>query len=164
MSAGAVNIVEMRLAVKCALLLVGAVHAPAANASKATARVSAQIVFPGSASVAVATKMLFSNSPGVLTLRIPGAAPAATITLTATAVDGSSGAIVFNAPRENAGALQQLVSEITAIAEAAASSGPQVNGLVTSGTIRNQGVQVVVVKATQGSDGGGTVIAIISYD
>lgn len=153
----------MGLAGGAMLLLAGALQGPLANPSEAVAGVSAEIVSPAVTSVAAAAELLLGSSPGVLTLRIPGAGPAATIALTATAVEGSSGGIIFNAPRESAGALQQLVAEVSAAVESATlGSGPA--GVVTTGVIKGQGVQVVVTKASQGSDGGGTVTAIISYD
>lgn len=139
---------------------------PASSVSAQTvaAGVRAEIVSPGVASVTAVVDLLFSPSPGVLTMRIPGSASAGSVALTASALEGSSGAIIFTVSSENAGALEKLIAELTASMDAEIQNGGQISGIATTGVIQGQGVQVVVIKASQGSDGGGTVTAIISYD
>lgn len=146
-----------------AFALAATVLTPSAQAETATARVAAEVVTPFEVSAAAATEQLIGNSPGVFTLRIPGAAPAGTIALTVSTVEGSSGTVVFSASSESADALRQLIAQI-APAQLAPLGAYQVSGIATSGTINGQGVQVIVMKSTQNGDGSGTLVAIITFD
>lgn len=146
-----------------ALALAATVLAPSAKAETATAGVAAEIVAPAEITVAAATEQLIGDSPGVFTLRIPGAAPAGTIALTVGTVEGSSGTVVFSASSESADALRQLIAQI-ATAQLAPLGAYQVSGIATSGTINGQGAQVIVMKSSQNGDGSGTLVAIITFD
>lgn len=146
-----------------ALALAATVLAPSAHAETATARVAAEIVTPAEVSAAAATERLIGDSPGVFTLRIPGAASATTIELTASTMEGSSGAVMFSASGEAADALRKLIAQI-ATSPWAPLGTYQLSGIATSGAINGQGVQVIVMNMSQNGDGSGTVVAIITFD
>jgi hypothetical protein len=145
-----------------ALALAMTALAPAAGAETAGAMVTAKVVKPFEVSAAVATEWLNGGSPGVFTLRIPGAATG-TIALTVSTVEGSSGTVAFATSSEPVGAMQQLIAQIAA-SQLTPLRTYQVSGIATSGTLNGEGVQVIVMKANQNGDGSGTVVAIITFD
>lgn len=133
--------------------------APSASAQTATAGVTAEVVSPSELAEAAA-EWLMSNSPGVFTLRIPGAAQATTITVTAQTPDGIGGTIDFFASQGNIAALRQLIAQITSSATAASGGIYQLSGAVADGTINAQGVQLVLMTM----DHNGVIMAIIAFD
>ena len=141
-----------------ALALAATVLAPSVNAQTATAGVRAEVVTPAEITVAAATEWLLSDSPGVFTLRIPGAASTGTTAQTTGTVEGSSDMIVFSASSQGAEALRQLIAQI------AISAQSQVVSIAANGTINGQGVQVTLMKANQNADNSDAVVAIIAFD
>jgi hypothetical protein len=126
--------------------------APATAAHPAaTASVCAEVVAQVEVLADVATAVLLGNSPGTLTLSIPGGvtdAGRATIELASTGITTSGGALLFTA--EDAAALGSLVEHLAA-------SG---RSITTSGFIGGKSVQVVVMAAIEG----GLLRAIVTYN
>jgi hypothetical protein len=135
--------------------------APSASAQTATAAVTAEVVSPAELAEAAA-EWLVSNSPGVFTLRIPGAASA--VTLTAQTSDANSGMIDFFASSEGADALRQLLIQIASSAADSSGGVYQLSGAMADGTIHMQGVQMVLITVSENSDGGGVIVAIMAFD
>ena len=134
-----------------------------ASAQTATAGVTAEVVSPPELAKA-ATEWLVSNSPGVFTLRIPGAAQAPPLTVTAQTPDVGSGTIGFFSSSEGAGALRQLLGQI-AIAAAAGSVGVyQFSGFVADGAMILQGVQMILISVDENGGGSGVIVAIMAFD
>jgi len=123
----------------------------------ATVGASAEIISPAEASAAAATRLLFSQTPGVLTIAIPGAG---SLALTATGADSASGTFTFAASAEGAAALRALMADLAA----GASGGTLSPGVTVSGFLAGQGVQLVVLGASQGADGSGSLRATITFD
>jgi len=130
---------------------------PAAARERAEAGVSVTLVTPAEASSAAATRLLFSQSPGVLTIAIPGAGA---LDLTATGVDAANGTFTFAASAAGAAALRALMADLAA----GATAGTLSAGLAVNGTLAGQGVQLVVLGGSQGADGSGTLRATITFD
>jgi hypothetical protein len=137
--------------------------APSANAQTATAAVTAEVVTP-SELAETAAEWLMSNSPGVFTLRIPGAAQAPPITLTAQTLDASSGMIDFLASSEGVDALRQLLTQIALSAAVAPGGIYQISGAQGDGTIRAHGMQIILMSLEQNGDGSAVIVAIIAFD
>lgn len=137
--------------------------APSANAQTATATVTAEVVSPSELAEA-ATVWLMSDSPGVFTLRIPGAAEATAITLTARLPDGSSGMTDFLASSEGADALRQLLGQIASSAAAASGGVYQLSGSLTDGTINTRGVQMILISVDENGGGSGVIVALMAFD
>lgn len=118
----------------------------------ATATVSAEVVAPALVLVD-ASAQLGNAATGVLTLSIPGAggAPQTSLALTVSATT-ASGAVFFST--QDAAGLGRLITRM-------ATAG---GVLSTGGILNGQGVQIVVVQASQSGDGGGTVTAIVTYN
>lgn len=154
---------EIRWGRCVALPLVTMGLAPSANAQTATAAVTAEVVSPSELAEAAA-EWLMSNSPGVFTLRIPGAAQAPAITLTAQTPDAGSGVIDFLASSEGADALRQLLGQIASSAAAASEGVYQLSGSVADGTINIQGVQMILISVDENGDGSGVIVAIMAFD
>jgi hypothetical protein len=138
-----------------ALLLM---HVPALAQSSGQAMVTVSVVSPGDASAEQATQLLFSTTPGVLTITIPGSS--GTLELTATGVDSATGAIVF----ESGGASAGLIEVLLALLADGIASGSLTAGLTVSGFLNGQGVQLVILDITPGADGGGSLQATITFD
>lgn len=139
-----------------ALALAASSPTPPLNAQTATAGVAAEIVTPASVGVTAASEWLLSESPGVLALRIPGTAPTGAVELAV----GSASSSNVAALSEGAAAMQKLIAQI----DAASTSGVQVSGSVTNGTLNGQGVQIVMTTAGQSNGGDGVTTAVITFD
>lgn len=150
------RVADGRCGLGVALALAATSPAPSLNAQTATASVAAEIVTPATVGVTAASEWLLSESPGVLALRIPGAAPAGAVEVAVGPASSSSVA----ASSEGAAAMQKLIAQITA----ATASGVQVSGTVTNGTINGQGVQIVMTSTNQSVDDHGVTTAIITFD
>lgn len=131
--------------------------APALARDTAEAGVSITLVSPAEASAGAAFRLLFSQTPGVLTIAIPGAGA---LELTATGIDASSGTFTFAASSTRAAALRALMSRIAA----AVARGEPVTGLTVAGFLAGQGVQLVILSGNQAPDGAGTLRATITFD
>jgi len=118
-----------------------------------------EIISPAEVSAQQATQLLFSPTPGVLTITIPGSSGSSTLDLTATGVDAATGTFTFAASGSNAAALTQLMEQLAA----GVVSGSLSTGLTVSGFINGQGVQIVVLEASQTGDGG-SLKATITFD
>lgn len=136
-----------------------------AGASTVTAQASAEVISPADVSAQAATQLLFSSTPGVLILTIPGSAglAASSIELTATGAEGS-GPFVFTAYNRNAPTMAQLVTVVTQASAFLTFGGSLSTDLATRGVLNGQGIQIVVLMAAQSADGSGTLAAIITYD
>lgn len=121
-----------------------------AGASTVATQASAEVISPADVSAQAATQLLFSSTPGVLILTIPGSAglAASSIELTATGVEGS-GPFVFTAYNPNAPTMAQLVAMVTQ---------------ASAGVLNGQGIQIAVLMAAQSADGSGTLAVIITFD
>lgn len=143
---------QARAVVGAAVLVLIECAAPATAAQPASfASVRAEVVARVEVLADVATAVLLGNSPGVLTLSIPGGVTAvggATIELASAGITTSDGALLFTV--EHSAALEALVEQV------AASGG----SLTTSGFIGGKSVQIVVVAAS----GGGLLRAIVTYN
>lgn len=121
---------------------------------------SANIISPAEISSQQATQLLFSPTPGVLTITIPGSSGATLLDLTATGVDTVTGEFTFAVSGDSTVAMMQLMQQLGN----GALSGSLSTGLTVSGFIDGQGVQIVVREAIQNADGGGTLKATITFD
>jgi hypothetical protein len=129
---------------------------PAWAGSQATASIGVSLISSAEASAKKATELLFSPTPGVLKITIPGSS-GSTVDLTATGAEG--GVFTFTAASgTSATAMNQLIQQLSG-----ALSGSLTNGLTISGFINGQGVQIVVVAANPDADGG-TLQATIAFD
>lgn len=156
MSGGRRRVADARCGLGVALALAATSPAPSLNAQTATAGVSAEIVSPASVGVTAASEWLLSESPGVLALRIPGTAPAGAVELAVG--PGSTRSVA--APSEGAAAMQQLIAQI----DAATTSGIQVSGTITNGTLNDQGVQIVMTTSGDSNSGDRISTAVITFD
>jgi len=136
-----------------------ALPAPAFAGPSAGIAVSTEIVSPAEISAQQATQLLFSPTPGVLTITIPGSSGSSTLNLTATGVDAATGTFTFAVAGSNAAALTQLMEQLAA----GVVSGSFSTGLTVSGFINGQGVQIVVLEASQDGEGG-SLKATITFD
>lgn len=134
-------------------------HAPVFSQHHGDAIVTASLVSPAEVSAQQATKLLLSPTPGILTITIPGASANSTLDLTATGMDVATGMFTFSASGANTSALSQLMEQLSA----GALSGSLSTGLTVSGFVNGQGVQIVVLEASQSGDGG-TIKATITFD
>lgn len=158
MSGGRRRVADARCGLAVALTLAATSPAPSLNAQTATAGVAAEIVTPATIGVTAASEWLLSESPGVLALRIPGAASAGAVELAiGPASTGSVAAL-----SEGAAAMQQLIAQITAASSSG--MGVQVSGTVTNGTLNGQGVQIVMTTTGQSNGGDGFTTAVITFD
>lgn len=154
---------EIRSGARAVLSLVTMGLATDASAQTATAGVRAEVASP--LQLAESAKSLISNSPGVFTLRIPGAGQASTITITAQTLDSSSGAIDFLASSEGADALRDLLAHSASSSAAAGSGGIyQLSSNAAAGTMGEQGVQMILMSSELNGDGSGVIIALITFD
>lgn len=131
--------------------------APAYAEDRAEAGVTVMLVSPAEASAAAATRLLFSQTPGVLTIAIPGAGA---LELTATGVDAADGAFTFAAAASGGAALRALMADLAA----GASTGSLTSGLALGGMLAGQGIQLVILGGSQRPDGSGTLRATITFD
>ena len=138
-------------------LMLSAAPALAQAESRAEAGVTVTLVSPAEASALAATRLLFSRTPGVLTIAIPGAGA---LELTATEVDAATGTFTFVSSAASAAALRALLGSLAANS----AGGTPASGLATNGFIAGQGVQVVILSGIQGADGGGTLRATVTFD
>lgn len=145
-----------RCGLVAALAFAATSPAPSLSAQTATAGITAEIVTPATVGVIAASESLLSQSPGVLALRIPGAAPAGVVEIAV----GSARISRAASSSESAAAMQRVISQINA----ALSSGVQVSGTVTNGNLNGQGVQIIVTSTRPGSDGDGVTTVIITFD
>lgn len=134
-----------------------------AGAQTATAEVEAEVVSPSQVTQ-VAAEWLMSNSPGVFRLRIPGAAQATEITLTAHTPDLTHGILDFFASSEGADALRELLSYLASSAAAETEGIYSLSGSMADGTMYISGVQMILMSSEQNEDGSGVIIAIIAFD
>lgn len=145
-----------------ALLVLGAtVLASSAQAETAAAGITAVVVRPNEVSASVATQQLIGDSPGMFTLRIPGAASVGTIAVTVSTMNGSSGTVAFSTWSDSKAAVQQLIAQI-ANAQLAPIGIYQIIGTTSRDTISGQGVQVVVMQSS--GDGSKAIVAVITFD
>jgi hypothetical protein len=142
------------------LLLLGLLllHTSAAAQDSGQAIVTVALVAPADASAEQATQLLFGSTPGLLKIIIPGSS--STLDLTATGVDATTGAIIF----ESAGASAELIEALTAQLADGIASGSLTAGLTVSGFLNGQGVQLVILDVTPGADGTGSLQATITFD
>ena len=148
----------MRTQVLALLLIAALAPSPAAasdSEDRVTAYALADIAPAAAASVQKATELLFGETPGVLTTRIPGGGP---VSLTATGVDPGTGAFTFAAEAAAASDLNALLAEL------AAGGAQRVGGLPLSGVINGQAVQLVVLGATQGPGGATSLKLLLAFD
>jgi len=130
-----------------------------AAAGTANTVASAEIISPAEISAQQATQLLFSPTPGVLTITIPGSSGSSTLDLTATGVDAATGTFTFSVAGGSLAALTELMEQLAA----GVVSGSLSTGLTVSGFINGQGVQIVVLEASQAGDGG-SLKATITFD
>jgi hypothetical protein len=133
-------------------------HTAAAAPDGGQALLTVTLVSPAEASAEQATQLLFSTTPGVLKITIPGGS--STLDLTATGMDSATGAILF----ESASASADLMEELMALLASGLLDGSVSAGLTVSGFLNGQGVQLVILGAAQGADGSGSLQATITFD
>lgn len=154
------RVADGRLGFGAALAFAATSPAPASRAQNTTtAEIRAEVVTPATVGVAAASEWLLSESPGVLTLRIPGAAPSAGAIELAVGPASASGVAGSN---PGAAAMQQLIAQITAATSSGA--GLQASGAVTNGTLNGHGVQMVMTTTGQSSGGDGVATVVITFD
>lgn len=129
---------------------------PSVKAATVNVSASATVMDPAQVTADAASQWQSSVSFGVLLLSIPavgGAAASAPLTMTLSA----SGEVVWDR--------QTVFSSRDGVGLAALISQMAISGasLSTSGTLSGSGVHIVVISATQGSDGG-TVTAVVNYN
>ncbi len=154
---------EARLCAGAALSLLFMGLATPASAQTATAGVTAEVVSPPELAKE-ATEWLVSNSPGVFTLRIPGAAQAPPLTVTAQTLDVGSGTIGFFSSSEGAEALRQLLGQIASAAAAGPDGVYQLSGYVADGAMNLQGVQMILISVYENGGGSGVIATIMAFD
>jgi hypothetical protein len=154
---------ELRWGACVALSFVTMGLAASASAQTATAGVTAEVVSPPELAEAAA-EWLMSTSPGVFTLRIPGAAQASPITLTAQMPAATNGTIGFFASSEGADALRHLLRQIASSRAAGSGGIYQLSSAAADGTINTHGVQMILMSLEQNGDDSGVIIAIIAFD
>lgn len=136
-----------------------AVHAAAA-AQQASAEAVVSLISPAEISAQQATQLLFSPTPGVLTISIPGSGGGSTIDLIAMGVDAATGAFTFALP----GSDDQVRNKLLRLLASGVASGSLSTGLTVSGFIDGQGVQIVVIEDSQAADGSRPLKATITFD
>lgn len=130
---------------------------PAWAQSSAEGQASVVLVSPAEISARRAAGLLFSPTPGVLTISIPGGVGGSTsMDLIVSGIDSATGAFFISQA-----ALAQRLDALTDPATGATLSGTLSAGLSLGGPINGLGVQVVVMA---NPDGGGNVAAIITFD
>lgn len=148
------------LSIGIALLVVAMSGTSGIARPSASAEVRATIVSRGEISAQQATQLLFSPTPGVLVINIPGASGSSTLGLTATGVDAATGTFTFVTSGSSPAAMTQLMQELSS----GTARGSLTTSLTLSGFINGQGVQIVVLQASQAGDGGGSLKATITFD
>jgi len=131
-----------------------------AAAQQTSADAVVTIVSPAEISTQQATQLLFSPTPGVLTITIPGASGPFSTELTASGVDSSGSKFTFTASGSDAAALTQLMEQLAS----GVASGSFSSGLTVSGFINGQGVQITILHAAGAEGGGGIIKATITFD
>lgn len=132
------------------------VNSHVAAQSTASASASVALVSPAEASAQQATELLFSPTPGILRVSIPGGT--APLDLQASAVEG--GTFTFTADSSSSAAMAEVVQAL----ESGKATGSLSTPLSLSGFINGRGVQIVVLSAAQAGDGSGSLKATITFD
>lgn len=135
-----------------------------ARSAPVAVQASAIVIAPADVWAQAATQLMFSPSPGVLMLTIPGSGGSAarSIELTATGTEGS-GLFVFTASNLGAETMAQILQMVEQASTSLTSSSLSTE-LSTKGILNGQGVQIAVLKTGQGVEGHGALAVIITFD
>lgn len=117
---------------------------------------TAEVISLAEISAQQATALLFSPTPGILRVSIPGGT--APLDLQASAVEG--GTFTFTADSSSSAAMTEVVQAL----ESGKATGSLSTPLSLSGFINGRGVQIVVLSAAQAGDGSGSLKATITFD
>lgn len=134
---------------------------PVAQAQIASAGVAAKVVTPTELDTAATIGWLISEAPGAFTLRIPGAASAATIDLTAQA-EGGIGAITLSGSGPSIDVWRRAIVQF-AMSGQNSVSVHRTSSTADDGTIYSRGMQLVITQVA-GDDSRHVLAAIITFD